>query len=104
MPYGVRVRMNGRAAGIPFGVKIEVCRRTPSRIGIIASVESNAEPAGACAGACAGAARPAEAAMTRRRPRRPLRNGLIGWLSLSRPPGGMVGDRLPRVPDPPLAL
>src|ERR1041385_9208102 len=57
MPYGVRVKMKGRLVVIPFGVKIQVWSLTPSRIGIIASVESNAEP-GAAAGACAGAARP----------------------------------------------
>src|ERR1043166_10205312 len=96
MPYGVRVKMTGSAAVFPFGVKIRVWSFTPSRIGIIDSVESNAEEA---AGACAGAAGTAEAATKRRRPMRPLWNGLIGWLSLSRPPGVLVGDRLPRVPD-----
>src|ERR1051325_6461610 len=57
MPYGVRVKMKGRLVVIPFGVKIQVWSLTPSRIGIIASVESNAEP-GAAAGGPAGAAPP----------------------------------------------
>src|ERR1051325_1628642 len=100
MPYGVRVRMRGSGVESPFGVKIRVCRRTPSRIGIIAAVESRA----GAAGACAVAAGTAGAATKSRRPRRPPWNGFMGRLSLSRPPGVLVGDRLQGVPDAPLAV
>ena len=42
MPYGVRVRMNGRFVGhAPWGRADLVCSFTPSRIGIMTSVESN---------------------------------------------------------------
>src|SRR5690242_13402225 len=55
MPYGVRAMMNGTSPLAFFGVKIVVCNRTPSRIGIITSLESNAGaavgtwPTAACA-------------------------------------------------------
>src|SRR5215467_15111289 len=64
MPYGVRAMMNGRSCTLPlafFGVKIVVCSRTPSRIGIMTSLESNAGGAGAPAGVCARAIRGARA-------------------------------------------
>src|ERR1041385_5993920 len=103
MPYGVRVKMKGRLVVIPFGVKIQVWSLTPSRIGIIASVESNAEP-GAAAGACAGAARPAAEKRTRRRPVRRRTDRVIGRLSLSLARDVVLGDGLPGVPDAALAV
>src|SRR5262245_43447163 len=55
MPYGVRVKMIGRLSVAFFGTKIFVLSRTPSRVGIITMLESNAA-AGLAATSCAASA------------------------------------------------
>src|SRR5262245_6149247 len=49
MPYGVRFRMMGSGACCDRGRKILVCRRVPSRVGIITSETSNRSAGLGCA-------------------------------------------------------
>src|SRR5512143_3311784 len=64
MPYGVRVSTNGRSAVDPLGTKIVVWSLTPSRMGIIASLESKLGrgTGGPCVFARAGRGPPIRAA------------------------------------------